>query len=83
LLWLPVYGIIVPNAFCQKLLAKKICLGKLPGLVVNVHTHNLSHGPWMWVQISASPEKTRWKDGPLDGRKSNKKIKAAKWGKHH
>jgi len=25
--------------------------------------------------------KTRWKDGPLDGRKSNKKIKAAKWGK--
>jgi len=48
-----------------------------------LHTHNLSHGPWMWVQISASPEKTRWKDGPLDGRKSNKKIKAAKWGKHH
>jgi len=27
--------------------------------------------------------KTGWKDGPLDGRKSNKKIKAAKWGKPH
>jgi len=26
-------------------------------------------------------QNTRWKDGPLDGRKSNKKIKAAKWGK--
>jgi len=27
--------------------------------------------------------KTRWKDGSLDGGKSNEKIKAAKWGKPH
>jgi hypothetical protein len=27
--------------------------------------------------------KTRWKYGPLDARKSNKKIKAAKWGMPH
>jgi len=27
--------------------------------------------------------KTRWKDGPLDGRKSNEKLKAATWGKPH
>jgi len=25
--------------------------------------------------------KTRWKDGPLDGIKSNEKIKADKWGR--
>ncbi len=28
-------------------------------------------------------KKTTWKDGPLDGRKSNEKINAAKWGKPH
>jgi len=27
--------------------------------------------------------KTRWKDGPPDGRKCNGKIKAANWGKPH
>ena len=26
---------------------------------------------------------TRWKDGPLDGRKITKIIQAAKWGKSH
>jgi len=35
----------------------------------------------MWVQIPASPKKTRWKDGPLDGRKSNKKNKGTQIGK--
>jgi len=27
--------------------------------------------------------KTRWKDGPLDGRKSNENIKGAKWSQPH
>jgi hypothetical protein len=27
--------------------------------------------------------KTKKKDGPLDGRKTNEKIKTAKWGKSH
>jgi len=37
-------------------------------------THDLSHGPWTWVQIPASPKNLgRW--APLDGRKSNEKIK--------
>ena len=45
-------------------------------------THNLSHGPWTWVWAPVSP-KTRWKAGPLDGRKYNEKIKAAKLDKAH
>jgi hypothetical protein len=35
-----------------------------------------------WVRITASL-KTRRKDGQLGGRKSNKKIKTAKWDKPH
>ena len=41
------------------------------------------HGPGTWVRILTSPKKTRWKDGPLDGRKKGKIIKTAKWGKSH
>jgi len=37
---------------------------------------------WTWVRIPAYL-KTRPKDGPLDGRKSNQKIKAFKWGLPH
>ena len=36
------------------------------------------HGFESWLHL-----KTRWKDGPLDGRKIPKKIKTAKWGKSH
>jgi len=38
----------------------------------------LGRGFESWLHL-----KTRLKDGPLDGRKSNEKIKAAKWGKPH
>ena len=39
-----------------------------------------SHGPWTWVRIPTSPKKTRWKDGPLDGRKIRKDNKDSQMG---
>jgi len=36
----------------------------------------LGFGFESWLHL-----KNRWKDVPLDGRKSNEKIKVAKWGK--
>ncbi len=61
--------------WCQ--LWKCYNVGKLPGLVVNVQDSRSE--PWSldWVWILA------WKDRSLDVRKSNEKIKAAKWGKPH
>jgi len=50
-----------------------------------VNVEDSQSEPWS-LDVGSNPGftyKTRWKDGLLDGRKNNEKIKAVKWGKLH